>query len=234
MNLDIAMSILLTFSAACYLLLGIRLIVAKREVGSVPIGVLFVIISFWVMGGAVELMSESFLVFSIGRTGHFIGTALLPLAAFVCFREYTGTSTPLRTIILLLIVPGILLALAWSMDKIGPICRSIEDCALVFDAIHGADGKVPVAGRQGLVGQGAAQLLDLLLDVGRVGEQPVHGDQHHQRGDEGQEGVGQTRSPAESAGPRHHWCTVHRRHTPATRSLLHPGAVIVVFPTSVR
>jgi Asp-tRNA(Asn)/Glu-tRNA(Gln) amidotransferase A subunit family amidase len=32
------------------------------------------------------------------------------------------------------------MALAWSMDKIGPMCRSVEDCALVFDAIHGADG----------------------------------------------------------------------------------------------
>ena len=30
--------------------------------------------------------------------------------------------------------------LSWSMDKIGPICRSVEDCALVFDSIHGADG----------------------------------------------------------------------------------------------
>ena len=30
--------------------------------------------------------------------------------------------------------------LSWSMDKIGPICRSIEDCALVFDTIHGRDG----------------------------------------------------------------------------------------------
>ena len=30
--------------------------------------------------------------------------------------------------------------LSWSMDKIGPICRSIEDCALVFDAIYGSDG----------------------------------------------------------------------------------------------
>jgi diguanylate cyclase (GGDEF)-like protein len=93
-------------------LLGIRLITAKREVGSVPIGMLFVIISFWVMGGAVELMSESFLVFSIGRTGHFIGTALLPLAAFVCFREYAGAVTPARTIILLLIVPTISITLA--------------------------------------------------------------------------------------------------------------------------
>ena len=31
--------------------------------------------------------------------------------------------------------------LSWSMDKIGPICRSVEDCALVFQAIHGTDGK---------------------------------------------------------------------------------------------
>jgi Asp-tRNA(Asn)/Glu-tRNA(Gln) amidotransferase A subunit family amidase len=32
------------------------------------------------------------------------------------------------------------MALAWSMDKIGPIARTVEDCALVFSAIHGADG----------------------------------------------------------------------------------------------
>ena len=32
------------------------------------------------------------------------------------------------------------MALSWSMDKIGPMCRSVEDCALVFGAIHGADG----------------------------------------------------------------------------------------------
>jgi len=33
------------------------------------------------------------------------------------------------------------MALSWSMDKIGPICRSVEDCALVFNAIYGPDGK---------------------------------------------------------------------------------------------
>lgn len=33
------------------------------------------------------------------------------------------------------------MALSWSMDKIGPMCRSVEDCALVFNAIHGPDGK---------------------------------------------------------------------------------------------
>ncbi|HEX9167229.1 MAG TPA: amidase, partial [Gemmatimonadales bacterium] len=33
------------------------------------------------------------------------------------------------------------MALSWSMDKIGPICRSAEDCALVLAAIHGPDGR---------------------------------------------------------------------------------------------
>lgn len=32
------------------------------------------------------------------------------------------------------------MALSWSMDKIGPMCRSVEDCALVFAAIYGPDG----------------------------------------------------------------------------------------------
>lgn len=32
------------------------------------------------------------------------------------------------------------MALSWSMDKLGPICRSVEDCAIVLDAIHGPDG----------------------------------------------------------------------------------------------
>ncbi|MBX2992025.1 MAG: amidase [Bacteroidetes bacterium] len=32
------------------------------------------------------------------------------------------------------------MALSWSMNKIGPICRTVEDCALVFNAIHGPDG----------------------------------------------------------------------------------------------
>ena len=32
------------------------------------------------------------------------------------------------------------MALSWSMDKLGPICRSAEDCALVLDAIQGPDG----------------------------------------------------------------------------------------------
>ncbi|HEX4154233.1 MAG TPA: amidase [Acidobacteriaceae bacterium] len=33
------------------------------------------------------------------------------------------------------------MALSWSMDKIGPIARTIEDCALVLHAIAGPDGR---------------------------------------------------------------------------------------------
>lgn len=37
------------------------------------------------------------------------------------------------------------MALSWSMDKLGPIARTVEDCALVFGAIHGFDGRDPSA-----------------------------------------------------------------------------------------
>jgi len=37
------------------------------------------------------------------------------------------------------------MALAWTMDKVGVIARSAEDCALVFGALHGADGLDPTA-----------------------------------------------------------------------------------------
>jgi Asp-tRNA(Asn)/Glu-tRNA(Gln) amidotransferase A subunit family amidase len=33
------------------------------------------------------------------------------------------------------------MALSWTMDKIGPICRGVEDCAIVLHALHGPDGR---------------------------------------------------------------------------------------------
>ncbi|HEX2387344.1 MAG TPA: amidase, partial [Candidatus Binatia bacterium] len=33
------------------------------------------------------------------------------------------------------------MGLSWTMDKIGPICRGVEDCALALDAIYGPDGR---------------------------------------------------------------------------------------------
>jgi len=32
------------------------------------------------------------------------------------------------------------MSLSWSMDKVGPICRSAKDCAIVYDVIRGKDG----------------------------------------------------------------------------------------------
>ncbi|HVW77178.1 MAG TPA: amidase [Alloacidobacterium sp.] len=33
------------------------------------------------------------------------------------------------------------MALSWTMDKLGPICRAVEDCAIVMQAIYGPDGQ---------------------------------------------------------------------------------------------
>jgi Asp-tRNA(Asn)/Glu-tRNA(Gln) amidotransferase A subunit family amidase len=33
------------------------------------------------------------------------------------------------------------MALSWTMDKLGPICRTVEDCAIVLSSIYGPDGQ---------------------------------------------------------------------------------------------
>jgi len=33
------------------------------------------------------------------------------------------------------------MALSWSMDKVGPICRTVEDCAVIFNSIYGPDDR---------------------------------------------------------------------------------------------
>lgn len=42
------------------------------------------------------------------------------------------------------------MALCWTLDKLGPICRSAEDCGLVLDAIAGYDEKDPSSLREKL------------------------------------------------------------------------------------
>jgi Asp-tRNA(Asn)/Glu-tRNA(Gln) amidotransferase A subunit family amidase len=49
------------------------------------------------------------------------------------------------------------MALSWTMDKLGPICRSVEDCALVLECIAGADGRDYSAATMGFT---ANPLLD--------------------------------------------------------------------------
>jgi hypothetical protein len=35
------------------------------------------------------------------------------------------------------------MTLSWTQDRVGPICRTIEDCAMVFNTMHGVDVKDP-------------------------------------------------------------------------------------------
>jgi diguanylate cyclase (GGDEF)-like protein len=112
MTFDLAIAVLLMCSSGCYFALGMRLVTTKRDVGTMPIGVLFLVISVWVLGGAIEMVSTTFTVFSVGRTMHFVGTALLPVSAYFCFREYTGSSISIHRIIILLIIPFVSITLA--------------------------------------------------------------------------------------------------------------------------
>jgi Asp-tRNA(Asn)/Glu-tRNA(Gln) amidotransferase A subunit family amidase len=55
------------------------------------------------------------------------------------------------------------MALSWSMDKIGPICRSVEDCAIVFQAIRGADGIDPAVVDGGFAYDPNLKLADIRI-----------------------------------------------------------------------
>jgi aspartyl-tRNA(Asn)/glutamyl-tRNA(Gln) amidotransferase subunit A len=62
------------------------------------------------------------------------------------------------------------MALSWTLDKIGPICRSAEDCGLVLEAIAGADFEDPSSARKSFYY--TPQFARDLKDV-RVGFAPV-------------------------------------------------------------
>lgn len=111
MNLDVLIAVLLTFGAACYGMLAARLVLSPRDVGSLPLGLIFLLMSFWVLGGAIEILADTLAVFSVGRTAHFTATALLPVAVYVCFREYTGSRVPTRTIVALMLIPLVTISL---------------------------------------------------------------------------------------------------------------------------
>ncbi|MGI9140447.1 MAG: amidase [Gemmatimonadaceae bacterium] len=53
------------------------------------------------------------------------------------------------------------MALSWTMDKLGPICRSADDCALVLEAISGTDGMDQSAVAQPFVSDFGLRLPDI-------------------------------------------------------------------------
>lgn len=60
------------------------------------------------------------------------------------------------------------MALSWSLDKLGPITRSVEDCAMVFDVIHGRDGLDPTVVDRPFSWPGPAQGSVSKMRVGYV------------------------------------------------------------------
>ena len=71
------------------------------------------------------------------------------------------------------------MALSWSLDKIGPMCRTAEDCAIVFDAIVGPDGRDNSVIDVPFNWDGSADISDMRIGVWEGGvferENPVHG-----------------------------------------------------------
>lgn len=53
------------------------------------------------------------------------------------------------------------MALCWSLDKIGPICRTVEDTVLVLSAINGADAGDPSSREHGFAYHGGQSLSGL-------------------------------------------------------------------------
>jgi Asp-tRNA(Asn)/Glu-tRNA(Gln) amidotransferase A subunit family amidase len=89
-----------------------------------------------------------------GSSGSSAGPASATAAGCVAFAIGTETSgsivSPARECGLSALRPTFgrisrtgCMTLSWSRDRVGPLARSIEDCALVFDALHGVDERDP-------------------------------------------------------------------------------------------
>ncbi len=118
-------------------------LVAKLALGAIAMG------DLWFRG-----MTRSPWNYEIGSSGSSAGSASATVAGLVGFAlgsETLGSiispsrrcgATGFRPTFGRVSRAGCM-SLSWSMDKIGPITRSVEDCAVVFAAIHGYDGIDP-------------------------------------------------------------------------------------------
>ena len=74
------------------------------------------------------------------------------------------------------------MALSWSMDKVGPICRSAADCAIVFDALRGADPDDPATTDAGFTYPAPVDLSALRIGYfKRAFESGYEGDEFDQK-----------------------------------------------------
>ncbi|MCU0634064.1 MAG: amidase [Gemmatimonadaceae bacterium] len=65
------------------------------------------------------------------------------------------------------------MVLAWSQDRVGPMCRTVEDCAMVFHAIHGIDEKDPSTITTPFQFQRSLALGDLRIGVDANAPKPL-------------------------------------------------------------
>ncbi|MCU0647775.1 MAG: amidase [Gemmatimonadaceae bacterium] len=65
------------------------------------------------------------------------------------------------------------MVLAWSQDRVGPMCRTVEDCAMVFHVIHGIDEKDPSTITTPFQFQRAVALGDLRIGVDPNAPKPL-------------------------------------------------------------
>ena len=157
MNLSLILSFFVALGAIGYLSLAVRLFSGKRTVGSLPLGLTFLVISLWVFGGAIELAAESFVLFTVGRVGHYLGTALVPVTMLLCFREFTGRVTSNQTAIALSIIPVLSIIVAatnywhefmWSFpvaNAYGEFLTWPVDFGPWFNYVHSPYGYLAVA-----------------------------------------------------------------------------------------
>ena len=64
------------------------------------------------------------------------------------------------------------MSLSWSMDKLGPIARSLEDCALILDAIHGSDGLDSTATDQPFAWPPRVEIRGLKVGYTKIPDRP--------------------------------------------------------------
>ncbi len=55
------------------------------------------------------------------------------------------------------------MALCWSLDKVGPICRTVEDTAIVLSELNGYDADDPATARFGFTYDGAADIKGMTV-----------------------------------------------------------------------
>ncbi len=82
------------------------------------------------------------------------------------------------------------MALCWSLDKIGPICRSAEDTAIVLAAINGYDADDPSTARYGFTYDGNVDIKGMI--VGYVPQWFEKGDDTDRTALEALKGLGVT------------------------------------------